>query len=147
MELRTTKAAPRSRTVPMRRAWYSAPGAGPAPRLRRRVIALVPAVSRSRRLRWQAGTVLPGVGPTARMRRRGRAATLAGRQVMRHPRTAARGARAGHWPAVARAATTLGGTPRRRRRTRRGILIGALGLAGAAAFAAARRRSRRPAAP
>jgi len=48
-------------------------GTGPAPRLRRRIIARVPGISRTRRIRWQAGTVVPGVGPTARLRRQGRA--------------------------------------------------------------------------
>jgi hypothetical protein len=56
-----------------RQIWCQMPGLGPAPRLRRRVIAIVPRVSRARRLRWQAGTLLPGVGPTARVRRRSRA--------------------------------------------------------------------------
>jgi hypothetical protein len=147
MELKTHWTDIRSQ-APVRRAWYALPGVGPAPRLRRRVIAIVPAVSRTRRMRWQAGTVLPGVGPTARMQRRGRAATLAGKQVVRHPRTVARGARAVDWPGVIRAASTLAATPRRRRRTGRAALIGAAGIAGAgaAATAIARRRSREAAA-
>jgi hypothetical protein len=134
----------KTQTVPVRRSWYAVPGVGPAPRLRRRVIAHVPPVSRSRRLRWQAGTVVPGVGPTAPMRRRGRAATLAGRQAMRHPRAVARSGRAVDWPTLVRAGASLAGTPRRRRRTRRGALIGAAGVAGAgvAGAAVARRRSR-----
>lgn len=131
-----------SQAVPVRRAWYAGPGVGPAPRLRRRVIAGLPAVSRTRRLRWQAGTVVPGVGPTARMRRRGRVASAAGRQAIRHPRTAARGARAVDWSALARAAATVAGTPRRRRRRRRGMLIGAATVAGAGAVVIVRRRRR-----
>lgn len=70
MELKTRFADMRQPAAPVRRVWYAAPGVGPAPGLRRRVIAAVPRVSRRRRMRWQAGTVLPGVGPTARMQRR-----------------------------------------------------------------------------
>jgi hypothetical protein len=70
MELKTRFADMRPPASPVRRAWYAAPGVGPAPGLRRKVIAAVPRVSRRRRMRWQAGTVVPGVGPTARMQRR-----------------------------------------------------------------------------
>jgi hypothetical protein len=101
MELKTRFADMRQPAAPVRRVWYAAPGVGPAPGLRRRVIAAVPRVSRRRRMRWQAGTVFPGVGPTARMQRR--------------------------W----------------RHRSRRGMLLGAAGMAGAGAAvtAIARRRS------
>ena len=70
------------RTRIRRRAWYALPGTGPAPHLRRRVIAMVP-VRRTRRLRWQAGTVLPGVGPTARIQRRSRAVARSARSAPR----------------------------------------------------------------
>jgi hypothetical protein len=99
MMLKAPWAPARSQPRPVRRAWYTAPGVGPAPGLRRRVIDVVPAVSRRRRMRWQAGTVMPGVGPTSRLQRRGRAA-------------------------------------------RRGLLICAIGIAGVAAIALAKRRSR-----
>jgi hypothetical protein len=71
------------RAAPMRRAWYSAPGVGPAPKLRRRLIDMIPWVGRRKRMRWQAGTVVPRVGPTARMMRRGRAVTSPLRGRMR----------------------------------------------------------------
>jgi hypothetical protein len=95
-------------------------------------------------MRWQAGTVLPGVGPTARMQRRGRALTLVTKQAMRHPRAVARSVRTVDWPALIRAASMLAGTPPRRRRPRRGVLLGAAGVAGAGAVATAiaKRRSR-----
>ena len=44
---------------------------------------MVPRVGRTRRLRWQAGTILPGVGPTARIQRRGRAAAESARRASR----------------------------------------------------------------
>lgn len=144
MVLKTPVGDVRSPAAPARRVWYAAPGVGPAPRMRRRLIAVVPVVSGRRRLRWQAGTVVPGVGPTARMQRRGRAATRAGTRAARLPLAATRAARAVDWPALTRAASTMAATPRRRRRPRRSVLVGAAGVAGAgaAAIMIAKRRSR-----